>query len=175
MTKATGILLFSLIMTELTTSAKVRTTPPVTSKGDVEYIAKQDQKMLDLGKVDQFMGIFVRNAEPQKDLRQVDVYVFPEAKETKISPAVCEQLLGKIFGPLKESSLKYHGTELYQGRTGKTCLARLDDPDRSGKFPQRYVLLGVINLKIVGLVFKLAGPANAETQENMKSFWQSLR
>lgn len=175
MTKATGILLLSLIMTALTISAKARTAPPVTSKEDVEYIAKQDKKMLDLGKVDQFTGIFVRNAEPQKDLRQVDVYIFPEEKETKINPVVCEQLLGKIFGPLKESSLKYQGTELYQGRTGKTCLARLDDPDKSAKFPQRYVLLGVINMKIVGLVFKLSGPAKADAQENMKSFWQSLR
>lgn len=175
MKRLSSLLLFSLIVTALELSAKQRMPSLITSKEDVEFIAKQDQKMLDLGKVDQFMGIFVRNSESQKDLRQVDLYIFPEEKETRINQAVCEKLLAKVFGSLKESSLKYQGTEVFQGRTGKTCLARMDDPDRSAKFPQRYVFFGAINLKIVGLVFKLSAPPRPDTKENMKSFWQSLR
>ncbi|MEK2644050.1 hypothetical protein [Bdellovibrio sp. BCCA] len=154
---------------------KTPTPSPIKSKEAIDFLSKSDQTMLDIGKVDDFAGIITRTGESSKDLRTVDLYTFKGIENLSMDKELCEKLLARIFGPLKESSLKYHEAEIFTSHTGKTCEAQVDDPDKAGKIPERRVVLGFVNAKPVGLVFRLSKKSDKTVKNNIREFWGTLR
>ncbi|WP_374077273.1 hypothetical protein [Bdellovibrio bacteriovorus] len=170
-----GSLLMLSSFASAETPHKEKVQPPIKSKESIEFLSKNDQTMLDIGKVDDFAGIITRNGEPAKDLRTVDLYTFKGIETLSMDKDLCEKLLTRIFGPLKESSLKYHGAELFTSHTGKTCEAQFDDADKEGKIPERRVVIGFVNAKPVGLVFRLSKKSDKAVKHNIREFWGTLR
>lgn len=130
---------------------------------------------MDFGKADDFVGVITRTGVPSPDLRTVDLYSFKKVETLAMDVKLCESLLTRLFGPLKESSLNYQGAEIFISHTGKTCEAQLDDPDKAAKFPERRVVLGFVNAKPVGLVFRLSKKSSDSVRSDIRDFWKSLR
>jgi hypothetical protein len=148
---------------------------PIASKEDVIFAHKNDQKMLGFANADSFVGYFTRTAQADKNMRQAELYDLAQIKDLKMDEALCHKALAEIFGPLNEITLKAHDVKIWTSHTGKTCEASMVDPYAQAVIPERRVQVGFIKAKPYALVFKLSKKSTAEQQENMRSFWDSLR
>jgi len=170
--------LLALIMISCFAAQAKASTPtkaPVKSTEEIDFVDKKDQKLLDLGKVDEFQGMLIRSSEKNPDLQSVDLYVFKKVTAMKMDQKLCQKMLAQIFGPLDKITLKVHNINIYQAHTGSTCEAQMDDPQHSSQTPERRVILGFINLQAYGLAFHLSHKSDAAIQENTRLFWDSLR
>lgn len=167
--------LFTLLLVVMMSALAVAAQPPVHSKEETDYIDKNDQKLLDLVKVDAFQGTIFRGGEKNPDLQAVDLYSFKKVSSMKMDTNLCTQLLTEMFGPLDKITLKVHDILIYKGHTGDTCEAQVNDPGPHSKIPERRVILGFINLKAYGVVFRLSKKSDVEVQADTRQFWDSLR
>lgn len=166
----------SLLSTLLFSSLPAKAKPaPIQSKEEIEFLSKTEQKMLDLLKTPEFVGIITRTAETNKDLRIVDLYAFKNIQKISMNKELCKRLLSKIYGPLDEISFKVRKVEIYTSHTGNTCEAQLDNEDSKTKIPERRTIVGFLNAQPYAVVFKLSKKSTPSDQENVKKFWDSLR
>lgn len=146
---------------------------PVKSTEPITFASEKDHKLLELGKSDAFRGVIARTEE-KSDLRLVDLYSFKEESLT-MNEDLCKKFLTQIFGPLDKISLKVEKIEIYPSHTGKTCDARVTDPDKEGKVPERRVIAGFLNANPTALVFRLSKRSSGKETESVRKFWDTLR
>ncbi|UYL09761.1 hypothetical protein B9G69_004130 [Bdellovibrio sp. SKB1291214] len=166
---ATAALMLSQFAIAATSAA------PVESKEDVIFAHKKDQKMLGFANADSFVGYFTRTAQADKNMRQAELYDLAQIQDLKMDEALCKKALAEIFGNLNEITLKAQDVKIWTSHTGKTCEASMVDPYVQAVIPERRIHVGFIKAKPYAIVFKLAKKSTAEQQENMRSFWDSLR
>jgi hypothetical protein len=148
---------------------------PVKSNQPLEYISKTENKMMDLFKTDNFLGVLNRPQEKNQDLSMVDLYLFKEPPKLSMDEKLCKEFLVKIYGNLNTMTLKLAKLEIYTSHTGKTCEAQIVDPDKMSKIPERRTVIGFLNAKPYGVVFQLSKKSTPATQESIREFWDSLR
>lgn len=167
---ATSVLLLSPIAL-----AAASTPAPLTSKEDVIFASKKDQKMLGFANPESFVGYYTRTAQSDKNMRQAELHDLAQIKSLKMDEALCKAALSEIFGPLDEITLKAQDIKIWPSHSGKTCEASMVDPYEQAAIPERRVLVGFIKAKPYAVVFKLSHKGTAEQQQNMRKFWDSLR
>lgn len=148
---------------------------PIQSKEEIDFLSKRDQKMIDFMKTPEFTGVITRTGESNANLRVVDLYTFKDVSQISMDEVLCKKLLAKIYGPLDEISLKVRKVEIYTSHTGKTCEAQIDNEDSQAKIPERRTILGFINAKPYGLVFRFSKKSTSDEQQDVRKFWDSLR
>lgn len=167
--------LSSFVMSSAGAAGKSATPSPVQSKEEIEFLSKKDQNLIDVAKTDDFAGIITRPNQSNPALKTIDLYTFQDVKPLNMDKTLCSQLLERLFGPVKESSLKISEPEIFNSHTGKTCEVQVKDPDAEGKIPERRVLIGFVNAKPIGLVFRFPKPSDKAAQQNARDFWSTLR
>jgi hypothetical protein len=166
----------SLLATLLFPAFSVNAAPaPFSSKEEIEYTSKTEQKFLDLLKTPEFEGVITRTSEPNRELQLVDFYDFKNVQEVAMTKELCKKLLAKIYGPLNEISLKVRDVQIFTSHTGNTCEAQIDNDFSKARIRERRTIIGFLNAKPYGLVFKFSRKSVAAEQENAKKFWDSLR
>jgi hypothetical protein len=165
-----GTIIISLLL-----SFSLAATAPIQSKEEIQYVSKAENKLIDTFKANDFVGIIGRPNEKNQDLAMVDLYVFKETNKIAMTEKICKEFLGDIFGNLNKSTLKVTKVDVYTSHTGKTCEARIEDPDKASKIPERRTIIGFLNAKPYGLVFQLSKKSDSAVQENTRKFWDSLR
>jgi len=156
-------------------SVSLAATAPIQSKEEIQFVSKAENKLIDIFKTNDFVGIIGRLNEKNQDLAMVDLYTFKETSKISIDEALCKEYLAKIFGDLNKITLKVSKVEVYTSHTGKTCEAQIDDPTKTGKIPERRAIIGFLNAKPYAIVFQLSKKSTSIEQENAKKFWDSLR
>lgn len=161
----------SLFSTSLVFAAKA----PIQSKEEIEFLTKSENKMIGFTKTPEFTGVMVRTAQANAHLRDVDLYSFKETSKISMDEGLCKEYLSKIYGPLNEISLKVRKVEIFSSHTGKTCEAQIENEDPQAKIPERRTVLGFVNAKPYGLVFKFSKKSTSDEQNDVRKFWDSLR
>lgn len=164
----------SLILGHSAGAKKNATPSPVISSEVIEFTGKNDQKLIDFAKTEDFAGLLTRVNE-KGDRRIVDLYSFKNIDAVPMNEALCKSILAKMFGPLDKISLKLKKTQIYASHTGKTCEAQLDDEDKEAKIPERRVIVGFLNAKPTALVMRFSKKSGAEDSESIRKFWDTLR
>lgn len=150
--------------------------PPFRSDEDIEFTSLAEQPLLGLTRNSYFTGVLVRLGEGKDDLKQIDVYEFKDVDKMKIDKAICENLLAKIFGPLKDLDLKLKTTEILQTeRAGNMCEAVMEDPGKEAAFHERRVFIGISHAQVYGLVFRFVKSPTANERDNIHDFVKRLR
>ncbi|MBC7370428.1 MAG: hypothetical protein H7326_02620, partial [Bdellovibrionaceae bacterium] len=79
---------------------------PFKSKEEVDFLSKKNNEQVSLVKTDDFQGLVTRPDEKNSDLQNAEYYQFKSVDQSKVSQKLCEVWLERIFGPLKEITLK---------------------------------------------------------------------
>lgn len=162
-------------MIALLLSFAIAASAPIQSKEEIRFTSKKEQLFLDFGKAEAFAGVMNRLYEKNKDLQDVDLYIFKENSKIGMDEELCKKLLEKIYGPLEKTHLQIKKIELFVSHTGKTCEAQMQDNDRRATFQEFRTFIGFIKAKPYGIVFRLPKKPSEATVQDMKSFWESLR
>ena len=170
------ILFSSLLALSFAASFAVASTPPIKSKEEIDFMSPKDEPMMSLlSKNPDFSGVITRTAEANPNLQVADLYAFKNISEVKMTKEVCTKILEKIYGPIKEISLKVRNINIYSSHTGNTCEAQIDNDDSKAKIPERRTVIGFLNAQPYALVFKFAKKSTPAEQAEVKKFWDSLR
>ena len=149
----------------------------IKSTEEIRYVSIKDTPLIGMMKTDAFVGAIERTEEENPDLRMVDYYEFTGTKNSKLTKKTCEVFLARIFGPLKEITLKVKiekfSDKLIQ--SDPVCEAVALDPDPDSKIPERRILLGVKKGAPFALVFKLSKKSEPSILENTRNFLKSLK
>jgi len=143
----------------------------------IKFTSVKSTPQIGVLKTDAFVGAIERTEEENPDLRMVDYYEFTGTKNSKLTKKTCEAFLARIFGPLKEITLKVKiekfSNKLIQ--SDPVCEAVALDPDPDSKIPERRILLGVKKGAPFALVFKLSKKSEPSVLENTRNFLKSLK
>ncbi|HEY1079329.1 MAG TPA: hypothetical protein VGE46_04500 [Bdellovibrio sp.] len=168
-------IIFSAFVLVSATNVWAESIAPVKSREDLEFVAKNEYPLLEMGKSRDFVGIFVRRNESIEDLQKVDLYAFRNIHNMKMDSSLCAKLLASMFGPIKDNPLQFQELVIFKSHTGATCEAVVIDPDRGARIPERRVILGFINLKPLAVVFRFSQKSNPSLQQAPREFWATLR
>lgn len=163
------------VLMSLLLSLSFAGTAPVQSKEEIKFLAKSEEQFIGAFKTNAFVGTIARIDEKRNDLTAVDLYAFKETKKIVMDEALCKDLLKQIYGPLDKITLKVKTVSIFTSHTGKTCEAHIEDPVKNSPIPERRTILGFIKAKPYAIEFNLAKKSDADTIENTRKFWDSLR
>jgi len=162
-------------LTSILLSLTFAGTAPIQSKEEIKFISKNEETILGAFKTDPYIGTIGRIDEKREDLTAVDLYAFKDTKKLTMDKGLCKDLLKQIYGPLDKITLKVKTVSIFTSPTGKTCEAQIDDPVKNSQIPERRTIVGFIKAKPYAIEFNLAKKSDADTIENTRKFWNSLR
>lgn len=150
---------------------------PFESEEDIEYIAASPENMLGFMRPDSFVGVVNRPYAEKPFLRQAEVFEITNLKNLTLDHKNCDNVVGKIVGPLDQISLKHEKTQLFKGKAGSACEVALMDPDAGALMPDRHLFVFNAKKAIYVLQFKFRGNAKASKSdvEDMRTFIKGLR
>lgn len=170
------LVLLTLFMSQLSLAEPQKKILPLQSSEEMKFLDKKDNSFYGFLKTDDFVGFIERKKEVNPDLQTLDYYQFQKEKKSAFDQKRCEELLAKIFGPLKEITLKVSVIKFEKLANGTTlCQAKAIDPDTHASIPERLVFIRNQKNFDFALVARLSKKSDESTLKNLQKFTQGLK
>ncbi len=148
----------------------------VTAKEEIKFVSGDENNLLALDKVDDFMGVLLRLQAPASPTRQIDLYYFKNIAALKSESQLCIKAEIRIFGPEKEITLKKTRSEIIPSiSAGHFCSLVMTDPDPQALIKERHLFVKVLHAKVFGFVFRFAKAATPSEIKDAQNFIEGLR
>ncbi len=146
------------------------------SKEEIVFYSKKDIPLSEIGKIDEFQGVLVRESQPLYDLRSADLYKFPIEKKISMSLELCSSYADKIYGDEKKRSLKtVVAPALFQTSVGPACALILRDSFEDASRPYRFAIVGFVHGRLIALTWNLSDKPTTEMLEDLHNFWKTIK
>lgn len=159
----------------LTNSAYGKSKLQFRTTENIEIYDKSEIPFSDFGKIKEFQGILINKSDGIKnELSKSDIYIFPNEPKIAISENLCQNYRIKMFGKEADSGLTLGDSlKLFTTPNGKVCEFQLHDLGAKAKVPIRYIILGFIHGRMIGLVWQLSS-IDEDAKSRLQKFWQNL-
>jgi hypothetical protein len=148
---------------------------PLSSKEEVAFLSRQQEDLLFIGKPPELLGAFDRSFEKNPDLKNPELYAFPEVQEIKMGKTLCQKITEIVFHAKKQENLKVGPPQLVASHTGKVCELTVQDSASYAKFREKRMIAGFIKTKAYALVFRIQKNSTTQIEEGAHAFWETLR
>lgn len=174
--KLISLLLLTLFICNQSFAKKSPKIFPLQSSESIQFIDREENSFYGFLKTDDFVGFVERKKESNADLKTLDFYQFKNEKKSTFNQKKCEELLAKIFGPLKEITLKVSVTQFKkQENIPAICEANAIDPDSHASIPERLIFMSSRKDFSFALVARLSKKSDESTLKNLQKFVQNLK
>ncbi len=149
---------------------------PVTAKEEIKFVSREENNLLALDKVDEFIGVIWRLQSAASPSKQIDLYQFKNFAALRSDGPLCLKVATRIFGPEKEITLKKTRSEIIPSiSAGHFCSLVMTDPDPQALIKERHLFVKVLHAKVFGFVFRFAKAPTPSEIKDAQNFIEGLR
>ncbi len=150
--------------------------PPFLAKEEIEYVSREQNHLLALNKVKEFMGVIWRAKDSPSLSKEIDVYYFKDLTALKSEKGLCSKIADRIFGPEKEITLKRTAIlNIPSNSAGKICNLVLTDPGSQAMIKERYLMVKILHAKVYAFVVRFTKAAGPDEIQDARQFIEGLR